>query len=367
MTPVSDATYLHERALALAEDARWQEAEEAAYAALELFEAEGGRYSPDVANVLNLLSTVADARSQPALAEQHASRAWSIMIRLGGRCAGPEAQAIRIEALGRMGSALRTAGRYPQAERWLRQAVDLAEQEGVQVPGALNSLGVLYKYAGNFDAAERLYRRALDQVADDSALAATILHNLGGLAHARGRYAEGELCARRAWEIRRELLGPEHPETLADACVYAAILDGLERFSESEPIYRHALEVLDRLLGPDHVEIAVTLHQLAAVHHRRGDHSQAESLYQSAFEMKRRVLGVEHPDTALTMCSYAALLCDLNRPEQARPLCANALAVLERTLSPDHPRIAAARQIWKRCATDNARAVSACDGPRAPR
>src|ERR1035438_9712630 len=85
---------------------------------------------------------------------------------------------------------------------------------------------------------------------------AVLYHNLGGLDHARGRFREAEEPARRAWEIRRELLGPDHPDALADACAYAGVLDGLERYAESRPIYQHALEVWERMYGPVHFEVA---------------------------------------------------------------------------------------------------------------
>jgi tetratricopeptide (TPR) repeat protein len=354
---ISQAIDFHETALAAVADARWVDAQEAATCALAVFETEDGPDSPDVANLSNLLSSIAVSRTQYSLAEQHARRAWDIMERLGSRCSGPDADAIRIEALGGLGTAVRSAGRYDEAEPWLRRAVDLAEVGQAVSPavvaGALNNLGVLYKYSGNFDESEHLYQRALRLVPENSTLAATLYHNLGGLAHSRGRYVEAEAPGRRAWEIRAVLMGRDHPDTLADACAYAAILDGLDRYDESEPIYRHALAVFQRCLGPEHLEIAVTLSNLAAVVRYRGNAQEAEELYRRALEMKRRLFGETHPDTALTACNYAALLCDLDRRAEARDLCAYALATFEQTLDPQHPRIAAAREIWNRCAANS--------------
>jgi len=85
----------------------------------------------------------------------------------------------------------------------------------------LNDLGVVHKAQARFDDAGLVYRRALAisaQAEDtDAAALATLYHNLGGLEHARGRYAVGEPFARRALEIRRGLLGPDHPQVAAAA------------------------------------------------------------------------------------------------------------------------------------------------------
>ena len=343
---IEHAIELHEGAMAALEGGRWAEAEAAALESRRIFEREDGPESPDVANICNLLSGIAEAQVQYAAALEYAHHAWDLMQRLGSRCEGPEAESIRLEALARVGTALRCAGRYTEAEAWFLRAIERAESVNRELPAALNNLGMLYKYSGNFDAAEPLYRRALTLVEENSEFAASLYHNLGGLAHARGDFAAGEADGRRAWEIRRAILGPDHTDTLADACAYAAILDGLERYEESEPIYRHALSIFEERLGPDHLEIAVNLNNLAAVRRERGDLVEAEAFYKRALAMKEKLFGAVHPDTALTACNYASLLDQLGRVEEARPMARAALTALEAALSESHPRVVAARELW---------------------
>ena len=345
---MDDGIALHEGASAACSAGQWGEAEQATRLALAIFEGVDGLDSPDVANLSNLLSEIAEAQGQYAAAEAHARRAWEIMERLGTGCGGPEAEAIRGDALIRLGTALRGAGRYAEAESWLLCAVEHAERTGRELPAALNALGVLCKYTGQFAAAEKLYRGALALVAEDSAEAATLHHNLGGLAHVRGEFVGGLADARRAYEIRCQLRGAEHPETLSDACAYATLLDGLGRYDEAEAIYRGALDRFEELFGSEHLEIAVNLSNLAAVRWARGDAAGAEELYRRAAVMKGRLLGVSHPETALTLHNYASMLADLGRAGEARDLELKALSVFEAALDPFHPWRTAARQFWER-------------------
>jgi tetratricopeptide (TPR) repeat protein len=207
---------------------------------------------------------------------------------------------------------------------------------------AWNDFGVLCKFAGWFDRGERAYARALDiassQKEGGELLCATILHNIGGLEHARGGFDRAERPARQAWEIRRALLGENHPATLADAVAYAAVLDGLGRTAESRPIYEQALVVYERIYGPGHYEVAATLHNLAAVEDAEGNTDRAAVLLGRALSIKKKLLGADHPDTALTEMNLGAMLED-------QGLLSSALAVFERALDAAHPHTERCREL----------------------
>ncbi len=345
MNSADCAIELYERAAALFAAGLWAEAERTAFEARDRFLQEDGPDSPDAANVSNLLSRIAAAQGQYARSGEHARDAWGIMERLGNRCTGMEAEAIRLQALGNAGTALRSRGLYAEAEPWLKLAIVYAEKSGFSAVSHRNDLAVLYKYAGRFDEAERLYRWAMAETSGEDAAAATIYHNLGGLNHSRGEFAAAEPFARRACEIRERLLGPDHPDTLADACALAGVLDGLGRYAESEPIYRHALTVFASMFGEMHPELAANLNNLAALRWAQGDAVEAESLYLRSLRIKRELLGDAHPDTALTLLNYASMLCDLARQGEARSMALGALRVFEAALEPSHPLIAAAREL----------------------
>jgi tetratricopeptide (TPR) repeat protein len=307
---------LHERALEAVFRGFWDEAEEIAWYSLAAFGRQDGRHSPDVANLSNLLATIAEAQAQYTAAEGHARHALEILALLGVQFHGPEAAAIRIDAMGRVGMALRGARQYRAAAIMLNQALKLAECEGYGLPAALNNLGVLYKHTGNFAEAEQLFRRALTMLPGDSANAATL-------------HRKDETDARLSRGIRRELWEAEHTEAPADACTYAALLEGLGSYAESEPQYQHAALAFERIFGAANVEVAVILHNLAEVRWARGDAADAEQFYLRATVIEEKLLGPSHADTALTVHSYASMLAELGRMDESRNLVQRAWAVFE--------------------------------------
>ena len=328
-----------------AEWARWDAIEQEA---LAKFRAIYGADNPDAASISNYLARIAESRMHYATAEQHARRAWEIMERLGDRCDDRKASSVRIEASTRIGTSLRAAGYYDEADIWLQRALDLAERNGLEMVTTLNNFGVLCKCRGRFDEAERMYRRALELVEGfDSGMAATLYHNVAELAHLQKRFGEGESFGRRAWEIRHSLFGPNHPETLAAACTYAVLLNGLGRNSESEAILMDALARFEESFGSEHLETAKSLHSLAAIRWTRGDAVEAEVLYKRAAAMQEKLLGPWHPDTALTLYEYASMLAEMWREDEARGLASRAVLVFEMRLDLLHPRCVEARDLWE--------------------
>jgi len=159
------AVELHERASALLEEHRLEEARSDCERSLELFvEAEGER-SPDVANVMCLLAEIVDRQGQWDRAADLALGAIGILDELREVFSGEDADRIRLEALSLAGNAYRQAGRYAEAGWFLGNAITHCERafgaDDPAVSRALNNLAVLYKYTGEFEEAEGLYRRAL--------------------------------------------------------------------------------------------------------------------------------------------------------------------------------------------------------------
>lgn len=296
----------HEESYELRANGDLAGAEKACREALAMFEEIDGPEHPDTANLLQCLGSILDQQCRYDEAEACGRRAVAIMDKIAHLLEGPEAGLILIQSLGVLGTALRQKGQYAEAETVLKRAIELAEKQGDQDALAQELFG------------------------DRSAMAATIYHNLGGLEHARGRCADGETAARKAWEIRRELLGEDHPDALADACAYGGVLDGMERYAESRPIYEKALTVYERVFGPEHFEIAATLHNLAGVESALGEEKAAEKHYRRALAIKGKMLGEDHPEWALTANNLAAMLGD-------RELLARAAAVFEKRLEEGHP------------------------------
>ena len=75
---------------------------------------------------------------------------------------------------------------------------------------------------------------------------------LGWILTEQGRYAEAEKLQRETLDIRRRVLGPEHPDTLASVHNLAIVLYDEGRYTEAERLDRETLDIRRGVLGPEH-------------------------------------------------------------------------------------------------------------------
>lgn len=68
-----------------------------------------------------------------------------------------------------------------------------------------------------------------------------------------------------------------------------------------------SLEMRRRVLGPEHPDCAQSLNNLAALHCERREYERAEELYESALDIRRRALAPNHPSLAYTVKHLAML------------------------------------------------------------
>lgn len=361
---ISKAAKLREESAKFEENGELSQAEARYRVALDLLEQEKGPACADVASALNSLGDVLRRQRKFSEAEACAHRSAIIIEPLLPQFAGCDGILSLITSLVLLGSALRDQGRYQEAEAPLVRAVQIGRSlpslTGALIK-ALNEYGVLCKFAGWFERADLVYRRAYELSVKfhgaNSREVATVLHNQGGLCHAQAQFEIAEQYARKGLEMRRALLGDVHPEVLADAVAYAAILDGLGRYNESLPMYEWAIREYTRILGPESYEVAAALHNLSAADRALGKLADAEPLARRALDLKHKLLGTWHPDTAFSAMNLGAILLECGRRQDARALLWGAHVTFERTLAPDHPNLVQCRELLQ--VTDRSLTVTA--------
>jgi tetratricopeptide (TPR) repeat protein len=84
----------------------------------------------------------------------------------------------------------------------------------------------------------------------------------------QGRYEQAEPLYVEALEMRKRLLGDEHPD-VAKASITWQLYDSQGRYEQAEPLYQQALEMRKRLLGDEHPDVATSLNNLAGSTERR--------------------------------------------------------------------------------------------------
>jgi serine/threonine protein kinase len=171
----------------------------------------------------------------------------------------------------------------------------------------------------------------------DPELQAQMMSVMGSVYDSLGLYPRAELLQRQSLEIRKRVLGPEHPETLRSANLLANVMHDEGHYAEAEKLDRETLDIQRRVLGPEHPLTLVAMSNLANHVVLEGRYAEAETLSRETLDIQRRVLGPEHPDTLGSMNNLADDLISEGRYADAEKLYRETLDIRRRVLGPEHP------------------------------
>jgi tetratricopeptide (TPR) repeat protein/tRNA A-37 threonylcarbamoyl transferase component Bud32 len=243
--------------------------------------------------------------------------------------------------------------RNEEAKSLLREMIEIERRvlpnESVRSI-ALSNLGVQLAAEGDFGEAQRLLREALDvRVAADGEEtigASFAMDNLGMALREAGRYDEAEPFLRRGMEIRREILGEEHryfAESLFSLGTLLALRAGPVDLPEADSLLNGALGIYVAVLGPENRATAYILHSLGLLAEQRGDLAEAERRFRQALEIRRTA---DRDNASVTVKSYTALARVLRRrgaTEEAVAVAEEGDALAAAELRPEHPEWAESR------------------------
>lgn len=175
---------------------------------------------------------------------------------------------------------------------------------------------------------------ALDAV---PAEATRLLYRAASYLVGRGDYQAALAPYERAYEVRRDKFGADHPDTLTSANNLALHLGILGEHQRSGALTDDTLARRRRILGEDHPDTLASARQLALGLYASGNYPQARELYEEILRRQRRILGDDHPDTLSSASQLGMLLYYLADYQQARRLLSDTLARSHRILGEDHP------------------------------
>ena len=141
----------------------------------------------------------------------------------------------------------------------------------------------------------------------------------------------------RAYDVRREKYGDDHPDTLTSASHLALNLSELADYRRARALDEDTLTRRRRILGENHPDTLTSAGQLASDLLLFGDYPQARELQEDVLNRRRRMLGEDHPDTLTSAIQLGVLLWYLGDYPQARQLLNDTLTRCRRILGEDHP------------------------------
>ncbi len=140
-----------------------------------------------------------------------------------------------------------------------------------------------------------------------------------------------------ALQIRRELLGDKHPDTLQSISEKGALQGQLGRYEEQRRLYKEAMRGYRELLGERHLQTLMATGSMGAHYSRTGEFDLAEQYFANVLEISRESLGSEHSQTLAAINNMGTLLGDQERFDEAMPYLREVLETRRRVLGDSHP------------------------------
>ncbi|MEV4347006.1 tetratricopeptide repeat-containing protein [Actinoplanes sp. NPDC049596] len=207
--------------------------------------------------------------------------------------------------------------------------------------GLFTACAVYHRGQGRYGTAVSLLEQASatrrELLGPDHPDTLTSRYCLGGAYWSTGRYAECLEIGEATLSARRRVLGREHPDTLANASNIAVGYRELGRHEEAIALSEATLEARERVFGPDHPDTLQSRNNLAGCYRAVGRHEEAIRLYEATLDARRRTVGDLHPDTLQSRNNLAGGLRALGRHDEAIELHESTLVLRKEVLGREHP------------------------------
>ncbi|CAG8069610.1 unnamed protein product [Penicillium nalgiovense] len=235
---------------------------------------------------------------------------------------------------------------WRECEKYVTHAVEVCKWAEIcegfeEVFNLLDEVSLYFHHRGRWmdiqPVDQRLYELRQQMLGESHPDTIRSLASLASTYNEQGRYREAEPMKVKALELRRQVLGEKHPHTIWSLANLATIYHEQGRYSEAEPIEVKALELRRQVLGEKHPDTIRSLANLATTYYAQGQYSETETIEVEALELRRQVLGEKHPDTIRSLASLATTYYEQGRYSEAEPMEVKALELRRQVLGEKHP------------------------------
>jgi eukaryotic-like serine/threonine-protein kinase len=271
-----------------------------------------------------------------AEAQKHAERAYQLRLRSLGANHADTLRATRL-----LGVIALDATRYSQAEQYLNTAL-----QGLRrLPGAeklslatMTDLANVYEKLSRFDLAEKVGLECLQKqrqlLGPDHNDTLTTSNNLSNVYARQGKFQQALDLDKQILQTRIRLLGEEHPQTLVSMNNVAIGYQDLGLLAEAAQLLQQNAALRARVFGPEHTRTLAALNNLSGAYADLGRYEQAEAVAQRNLEIRQRTQGPEHAATLESMLRLAQIYRDHRKWALAEPLFQQVIPLYEKLLGP---------------------------------
>ena len=138
-------------------------------------------------------------------------------------------------------------------------------------------------------------------------------------------------------DMRKKLLGAEHPATLTSMAILANTYRDKGRWDEAELLFSHVYN-LNLQLGAENPDTLISKENTASTYRDQGRWNDAEQLEVQVMDMRKKLLGAEHPDTLSSMANLANIYRAQGRWNEAEQLGFQVMDMKKKLLGAEHPK-----------------------------
>lgn len=226
-----------------------------------------------------------------------------------------------------MGRALKSLGKYKDAEAYLLQALSIRESNANRfkngpetVASTQNNLASLYSKIGKNKEAEDMYSKSLaiyeKAYGKDSKQAALVLSNQAGVIRDLGRPDDAEALYLKAINIQQR----KDPQSLALSNSYENIGNlyaDKGKLAEASAYLIKSLELREKIFPENHPVIGSNLNNLGDLSLQMEGYSEALSFFEDSLKIRKESLPPDHPDIGQSLVNIGRAYYGLGRYKEA--------------------------------------------------
>jgi eukaryotic-like serine/threonine-protein kinase len=193
-------------------------------------------------------------------------------------------------------------------------------------------------------ALDRAARTIGDRFAGQPLVEASIRLTVGDTYSELGLYREALPHLQRALDLRRSVLGPDHPDTFLAMKSLGSLYLADQKLAEAEPLLVGAMRGLEKARSSGDPELLHAVANVAQLDYLQGKHAEAEELLTRARKEHLAARGEDDPTTLDVTASLGLVLIEQGKAELAERTLADVLDRSRRSLGPEHPLTLTAKQ-----------------------
>jgi tetratricopeptide (TPR) repeat protein len=171
----------------------------------------------------------------------------------------------------------------------------------------------------------------------DTAAGALLLNRVGRCQTSLGQHAAAEMTRRQELSINKEVLGPEHPDTLVSMHELGEAVYNRGKYAEAERVHLETLVLRKKVLGDECVGTLRSMNNVAVALGSQGKYIEAEALHHEVLRLKRKILGEEHSSTLKSVSNLAEGLGNQGKYAEAEEAHREVLRLRGKMFGEEHP------------------------------